>query len=159
LLGFTGYFAGFREPIVLAGIAMLEIFDTKNVKQWFALGVSAVFAAMLGTLWMAIRVEYRRDYVNMDNFEISRSAKFRNFESLTSNYLSSDMSSVWSSADQLVDRMWTVYYPALAVERVPSQLPHTNGQIVGAAVTHILTPRVFFPNKPDLQSDSEKVRK
>jgi hypothetical protein len=55
--------------------------------------------------------------------------------------------------------MWTIYYPALAVERVPSILPHTNGAILNDALTHIVTPRVFFPDKPELMSDSEKVRK
>jgi hypothetical protein len=124
LLGFTGFFAGFREPIVLAAIAILEIFDSRSPRQWLALSTAAVVAVCLGLLWMAIRVDFRRDYLNLDNFEISRSAKFRNFESLAANYLHSDMDTIWYSADQLVERMWTVYYPALAVERVPSQLPH-----------------------------------
>jgi hypothetical protein len=42
---------------------------------------------------------------------------------------------------------------------VPSILPHTNGAILADALTHIVTPRVFFPDKPELMSDSEKVRK
>jgi hypothetical protein len=29
-LGITGFFAGFREPLVLAGLAMLEVFDRRN---------------------------------------------------------------------------------------------------------------------------------
>jgi hypothetical protein len=45
------------------------------------------------------------------------------------------------------------------VERVPSVIPHTNGSILSSALTHIVTPRVFFPDKPELMSDSEKVRK
>ena len=55
--------------------------------------------------------------------------------------------------------MWIVYYPSLAIARVPSVLPHTNGAILNTALTHIVTPRVFFPDKPDLMSDSDKVRK
>ena len=54
--------------------------------------------------------------------------------------------------------MWTIYYPALAVERVPSVLPHTNGAIFYDALVHVVTPRVFFPDKPELMSDSDKVR-
>ena len=63
------------------------------------------------------------------------------------------------TTDSLVDRMWTVYYPALALKRVPSVLPHTDGAIIGAALTHIVTPRIFFPNKGELPSDSDEVRK
>ena len=55
--------------------------------------------------------------------------------------------------------MWTIYYPSLALARVPAHVPHTGGSILGAALTHIVTPRVFFPDKPQLQSDSEEVRK
>ena len=29
-LGFTGYFANFREPMILAAIASLEVFDSKR---------------------------------------------------------------------------------------------------------------------------------
>jgi hypothetical protein len=63
------------------------------------------------------------------------------------------------TTDSLVDRMWTIYYPALALKRVPSVLPHTDGAIFGAALTHIVTPRIFFPNKGELPSDSDEVRK
>jgi hypothetical protein len=158
MLGFTGFFAGFREPIVLCGIAILEIFDHHNVRQWFALGAAGAAVVALGLLWMAIRVDFRREYVTMDNFEISRSAKLQNFQNLSSAFLQSDADTMLASADKLVDRMWTIYYPALAIERVPRVLPHTDGRMFTSSVTHILTPRIFFPNKPNLQSDSEKVR-
>ena len=61
--------------------------------------------------------------------------------------------------DNFVDRMWPIYYPALAVSRVPGTLPHTDGAIVSAAIRHITRPRVFFPDKGELSSDSEMVRK
>lgn len=159
VLGMTGFFAGFREPIVLAALATLEIFDRRNVRHWTLLAAASVCTIALGILWMGIRTEYRRDYVDLDNFEVSRSTRLNNLESLTSAWLRTDADSIWYSADKLVDRMWTIYYPALAIDRVPSHLPHTNGEILSAALVHIVTPRVFFPGKPDLQSDSEKVRK
>jgi len=61
--------------------------------------------------------------------------------------------------DQLVDRLWAVYYPALAVARVPAVVPHSNGQLMWTTVQHLLTPRLFFPEKPILASESELVRK
>jgi hypothetical protein len=59
----------------------------------------------------------------------------------------------------VVERVWAIYYPALAVERVPSVLPHTNGEIIEGALSHLVTPRILFPDKGDLPSDSEMVRK
>jgi hypothetical protein len=157
-LGLTGFFAGFREPLVLAALAFVEIFDRRNVRHWLAVSAAAACAVVLGMLWMAVRGDYRKNFVAVDNFNASRSARFQNIESLTKEWLSGDRDAIWESADSLVDRMWTVYYPALAVARVPRLIPHTNGSILYAGLVHIVTPRVLFPDKPDLPSDSDKVR-
>jgi hypothetical protein len=159
VLGITGFFAGFREPVVLAVLAVLEIFDRRNKRHWLAIGVGGVAAVMLGLLWMSIRTEYRKEYVEVDKFQSSRSARVERIGSLTSEFINSESTDLWRATDTLVDRLWTVYYPALALARVPRVLPHTNGAIVGAAMVHIVTPRVLFPNKPELPSDSDEVRK
>ena len=49
---------------------------------------------------------------------------------LASAFFKSDPTDLWETADKLVDRMWTIYYPALVLARVPSVLPHTNGAIL-----------------------------
>jgi hypothetical protein len=159
VLGITGFFAGFREPLVLAALAVLEVFDRRDREHWVAVTVAMIAAVTLGLVWMGIRGEYRREYTELDQFSQSRSARINRVGDLASGFLNADGSDIWTTADSLVERMWTIYYPALALERVPKVLPHTNGAIVGAALTHIVTPRVFFPDKPELPSDSESVRK
>jgi hypothetical protein len=159
VLGITGFFAGFREPIVLAVLAVLEVFDRRNVRHWAALTVASVVICALGVLWMGIRDDYRREYVEVDQFSGSRSARVNRVSDLTSTFMKTDAEGVMRTTDQLVERMWTIYYPALALRRVPSVLPHTDGAILGAALLHIVTPRVFFPNKGELPSDSDEVRK
>ena len=81
-LGITGFFAGFREPVVLAGLAMLEIFDRRNIRHWGALVAAAAFTIVLGLLWMGIRVDYRREYVDVDDFPtVALGARVGDFES------------------------------------------------------------------------------
>jgi hypothetical protein len=159
VLGITGFFAGFREPIVLAVLAVLEVFDRRNAKHWMALAVASVVICALGVLWMGIRVDYRKEYVEMDQFSGSRNARLNRVQDLTSSFMKNDAGSLLNTIDQVVDRMWTIYYPALALKRVPSVIPHTDGQIIGAALVHIVTPRVLFPDKGELPSDSDEVRK
>jgi hypothetical protein len=159
VLGITGFFAGFREPIVLAVLAVLEVFDRRSARHWMALAVASVAICALGVLWMGIRGDYRREYVEVDQFSGSRNARINRVEDLTSSFMKNDADSLLKTTDQLVDRMWTIYYPALALKRVPSVIPHTDGQILGAALLHIVTPRVLFPNKGELPSDSDEVRK
>jgi hypothetical protein len=158
-LGITGFFAGFREPIVLAILAVLEVFERRNARHWTVLAVAAVSICALGVLWMGIRGDYRRDYAQLDQFSGSRGVRATRVEDLTSTFLKNDTENLLRTTDSLVERMWTVYYPALALHRVPSVLPHTDGAILGAALLHIVTPRVFFPNKGQLPSDSDEVRK
>jgi len=159
IMGITGFFAGFREPIVLVVLAVLEVFDRRNTQHWAAVTVAVVAVGVLGLVWMGIRRDYRREYVEVDQFSNSRNTRVQRVSDLTAAFFKNDASEVWGTADTLVDRMWTIYYPALVLARVPSVLPHTNGAILNDALTHIVTPRVFFPNKPELMSDSEKVRK
>lgn len=159
VLGITGFFAGFREPIVLAVLAVLEIFNQRNARHWLAIGVAIVGVSVLGLVWMGIRADYRREYIAVDQFSGSRDTRVTRVGDLTSNFFKNDATNIWKTADALVDRMWTIYYPALAIARVPSVLPHTDGAILGAALVHIVTPRVFFPDKPGLESDSDEVRK
>jgi hypothetical protein len=159
VLGITGFFAGFREPLVLAGLAMLEIFDRRNMRHWAAAALVGATAVGFGLVWMGIRTEYRHEYVEVDNFRTDRRARISRIGDLASGFFQSDATSLVYTVDSLVDRMWPIYYPALAVSRVPSMLPHTDGAILSAALQHITMPRVFFPEKGSLMSDSEMVRK
>lgn len=159
VLGITGFFAGFREPLVLAGLGMLEIFDRRNVRHWVAAGLVGATAVGFALVWMGIRSDYRRDYVQLDNFKTDRRARISRIGDLTSDFFRSDTDSLMVTLDNMVDRMWPIYYPALAVSRVPASLPYTNGAILSAALQHITMPRVFFPDKAELLSDSEMVRR
>ena len=158
-LGITGFFAGFREPLVLAALGMLEVFDRRNVRHWAAAAVVGITMVGFGLMWMGIRSEYRRDYVQLDNFKTDRRARISRIGDLTLGFFQSDREGVLATVDNFVDRMWPIYYPALAVSRVPGVLPYTNGAILSLALEHITMPRVFFPEKADLLSDSEMVRK
>ena len=158
-LGITGFFAGFREPLILGMLAVLEVFDSRNVRHWAMVSVGLIMAAGMGLIWMGIRGAYRAEYVTMDKFAESRGARVERVRDLTSSFVVGSSDELWHTTDTLVDRMWTVYYPALAYARVPKILPHTDGALFGAALTHVVTPRVFFPEKGELVSDSDMVRK
>jgi hypothetical protein len=155
-LGVSGFFAGFREPIVMGIIALFEIFDPRRVQHFVGLAIFAVALFGISLFWISVRSVYRAEFEN-ETFAQSRSAQFDKMSELSDNWMRT--SNTTDDMDKLVDRMWVVYYPALAVSRVPSVLPHTDGAILFAALQHVLSPRVFFPAKADLKADSELVRK
>lgn len=157
LLGLTGYFAGFREPIAVAALALLESFDSRSVAHWMRIAALSVVAAALGVMWIGIRTTYRAEID--EQVTGSRSERLERVGALSSEWFSSHFDAMMVDVDRLVERIWVIYYPALAVSRVPDVLPYENGAIMLSAVTHVLTPRILFPDKGGLQSDSEMVRK
>jgi hypothetical protein len=156
VLGLTGYFAGFREPLMLAAVALLGSFDRRRLAHWAALIVFGVVMFVTGLMWMAVRTDYRQDFESQA-FAASREARLERIVALTSQWLRQDFGIVYDDLDVFVDRMWAIYYPALAVSRVPSVLPHEHGTILWRALLHIVTPRLLFPDKAVLESDSEMV--
>ena len=45
------------------------------------------------------------------------------------------------------------------MRNVPNDLPFQDGAHIGATVIHVLQPRLFFPDKPPLLSDTDVVEK
>jgi len=159
VLGITGYYAGFREPLIMAALAFLEFFDRRNVRQWITISALVTLMAVLGVAWIGVRVEYRRRFAVDEKFINNRSARIDLLRASISDWAGQSRSEMLQDIDRFVDRMWTIYYPALAVSRVPSVLPHTDGKLMAETLQYVFEPRLFFPNKPDIKSDSEMVRK
>jgi hypothetical protein len=159
VLGLTGYFAGFKDPLIISAIVLAEVFDVRNKSHWLAAAGVTVLGAVLAIMWMGVRSEYRRQIDERDPLLNTKSGRVNRVNALATEFFSSERSQLRDTADQLIDRMWAIYYPALALGRVPTVQPHTNGALIRAALVHIVTPRVFFPDKPDLPSDSDMVRR
>jgi hypothetical protein len=157
-IGFTGYYAGFREPMMMAAVALLETFDRRRLKHWVVVGVLMAVMGSTGVLWMAVRGDYRHD-LDSDAISDSREDRLAHIGKLTRDWLKNDPGQLMENLDFFVDRLWAVYYPALAVSQVPAVLPHENGAILLRALQHLVTPRFLFPDKEGLPSDSEMVRK
>jgi hypothetical protein len=159
VLGITGYYAGFREPLIMAALSFLEFFDRRNVRHWITISALVTLMAVLGIAWVGVRTEYRRRFESDEKFAANRSARIDVLRASINDWAGQSRGEMLGNLDRFVDRMWTIYYPALAVSRVPSVLPHTNGSLMLETLQYVFEPRLFFPNKPDIKSDSEMVRK
>ena len=125
---------------MLAGLGMLEIFDRRNVRHWAA-GLVGATAVGFGLVWMGIRSDYRRTTCN---WTISRPIAGTHLAHRRPDldFFRSDTDSLMVTLDNMVDRMWPIYYPRWPC---PACRPacHTNGAILSAALQHITMPRVF----------------
>jgi len=154
-LGFTGFFADFREPLLVAGLAIFGSMDRRKVSTWVTI-CSIVFLTLASALvWTAIKPIVRKSYES----NASTIGKLNFAMSAAASTVSPGESFMVSHADTLVSRLWSIYYPALALKRVPMIVPYENGAILMSAVDNVLTPRLLNPDKPALPSPSDEVRK
>jgi hypothetical protein len=159
VLGITGFYAGFKEPLIMAALAFLEFFDKRKVRHWVTLSSLAATMAVIGIVWIGVRVEYRTRYSEDEKFSTNRSARIDLMRDSVNRWANQSSQELWANIDRFVERMWTIYYPALAVERVPSVLPHTDGKLMTDMLKFVFEPRIFFPDKPYIMSDSQMVRR
>jgi hypothetical protein len=157
-LGFTGYFSNFKEPLLLAGLAVLESFDTRRAQHWAVGAALVAVLAAASVMWMGVRSDFRQD-IDEQWLDASKSDRLDRMQALLTDWLRHRDDRVLLDTDELVDRAWAIYYPSLAIGRVPAVLPHTGGELMSGALLHLVTPRILFPNKPGLPSDSDLVRK
>jgi hypothetical protein len=156
--GFTAYFAGFREALMMAALAVTEVFQPRRLAHWAALTLVALSVCGAGLLWTGTKAAYRR-HLRDEQMASSSSARFDDIRSLSSAWIDQRPEKLVFDADRMVSRLWAIPYQALALRRVPAVIPHENGQILGRALLHIVTPRLFFPDKGEMPSDSDEVRR
>lgn len=151
--GFTSYFANFREAEVLGALAFFDTFRTRKASYWIALLSLGALIFASATVWTAIKPQYR---FALRTHHLSTTERLHLVADLGDRLSGEDLA---KATDTTVDRLWVIYYPALALERVPQLVPYQNGAIIRGALDFALKPRWLFPNKGILPSDSEEVRK
>jgi len=154
-LGFTGFFADFREPLVIIGVAIFGAMDRKKTATWVIIGSIAFLAIASALIWTSVKPVIRQQYLA----SVSASQRLNNVVELTGSTFSSGIERWKGETDHLISRIWVVYFAGLAYKRVPSIVPYENGAILRSAVDNILKPRLFFPDKPEIASQSDEVRK
>jgi hypothetical protein len=153
--GFTGFFADFREPLAVMGLAIIGSSGRRRRSTWFALALIVSLGFGAAVTWTAIKPIVRAKFSETD----SRSARLAVAVETIGPALKTSGGLWVPQVDKLVSRMWAVYYPALALARVPSIVPYERGLLLLAAIKNVLMPRLLFPEKGELGSDSDKVRK
>jgi len=156
LSGLFGFFSSFKNIIFIAIIVTaMNSQDTRRFFQ-FKTVLLVALTVFLATFWQAVKIDYRF-FLNkgtrtqtvlvspMEQVEFL----FDKVSDLTLNDLSQGLASG-------AERIGYVNFFARVTKIVPAHIPYQNGSLWGEAITHIFTPRLFFPKKPAID-DSERV--
>jgi hypothetical protein len=154
IVGFTSYFGNFKTIFIVAGVASLTIAKIYR-KQTLQIAIVAVpVLLILVAVWTAIKPTYR--------FFLSQGARNQTVTvdmgaSLGAvQKMSGDL-----DADNMIDgmlgsalRISYIEIPSYVMMRVPAILPYQYGALWGRALYQVIIPRLLFPDKPILLSDS-----
>jgi hypothetical protein len=154
-----GFFSGFKTVFLFLAVV---VFAAQVKASGRTIAVAAVFASVLlilGSIWMSIRSEYRA-YLNQGTdrqvVQVSRMEALQRAYTLASNV---SLQEAVQNVEVVALRLSYVEMFAASLEYVPERRPHSEGEIWGQAIQHVLMPRLLFPGKGVLPSDSELTMK
>jgi hypothetical protein len=151
---FLSFFSEFKTPIYVLALVL----PTANVRlaARHVLGGLAVaaLALYLAVVWSAIKGDYRdriSEYKGEQSVSVSTEQQIGE---LVSSVGTVDEAGLLKGWQRLLDRVAYVDYFSYTLEFVPALRRHEEGALWGAAFQHVLMPRLLFPDKPGLESDT-----
>ena len=153
ILSFSGFWASFKDYILVALGAFFTLNRKVSAKAIFATLLTASITFFIFVVWSASKGRYRMYLTGGERSQtVVQTDQIKNISTLW-NIVSEDFStenfseSFERGRDALLYRISYVEYFALALKQVPTFLPHENGQLLQDALEHVLKPRILFPDK------------
>jgi hypothetical protein len=154
-LGMTGFFADFRLVLFVLVGGAIAAYERLSARSLVAIVSAAVLTLILAVFWTS----GKRDYRAFLNAGTGEQVVLRPFderpEYLTEKAAEFDGQKFAEGFENLLERVSYIDFLAATMQRVPEVIPHEGGARMGEAVWHVLTPRILFPDKPEVTSDTE----
>lgn len=154
-LGFSGYFSSFKQVFFMLGITFLTAKVRLKNRDIVPIVSLVLIVFFLAVCWSSIKTDYRQ-FLNQNTGQQVVVVPFmQRIQAVVHMASGLDGERFLDGLDQLARRIAYVEMFARVVETVPRYLPHEEGELWWAAVRHIAFPRLLFPDKPELPSDSD----
>jgi hypothetical protein len=156
VVGSLGFFSGFKSVFFVLLVVALSsplAFRGRRLAITFAITVAL---SCFGVVWSAIKADYR-EYLNQGSEQqiVAVSAE-ESADKLTDLLGNVSWESLTNGLDSMILRVSYTNYFALTLINVPDNVPYEHGALWLGALKHIVTPRLFFPEKASL-SDSDRT--
>jgi hypothetical protein len=159
------YFSDFKTPLILLFLVSLQFWRPWDPKSWtwsiaawtrtVGLAVAALFLMLV---WQAgVKKETRRVYdEGLVNGRLDRAELFvKQVAAAVPEVIDDPRPSI----EILISRLSYIGFFSRVLEYVPAVEPHANGELLQMAMTNAFMPRLVFPSKPVLPSDSYYTRR
>jgi hypothetical protein len=155
-MGFLGFFSTFKYVMFVAIVAAMgATADRRRILHARAVVLITV-GLLLAAGWQAIKADYRQ-YLNQGSASqsvlVSPVARMSFLVNRLTNVTRDGLVEGLRSG---AERTGYLEYFARSIGFVPEQVPYQDGKLWMEAIVHILTPRVLFPEKAEI-NDSVRV--
>jgi hypothetical protein len=159
------YFSDFKIPLILLFLVSLQFWRPWEPKSWkwsiasWTRTIGLVVAALfLMLVWQAgVKKEARRIYdEGLVNGRLDRAELFvKQVAAAVPEVIDDPRPSI----EILISRLSYIGFFSRVLEYVPAVEPHADGELLRMAMTNAFMPRLLFPSKPVLPSDSYYTRR
>lgn len=150
IMGMVGFYGVFREVLLILLIAILLSRPRLNPRFLFIGSALAALAMAMVVFWTAVKPEYRS--LQMAGVLASGTAKVR---FLAEQAVTMDEKVYAEGLDAFAARLSYIDFLSHTLDYIPTYLSHTDGTQTLSAVTHVLTPRIIFQDKPPVAHDTD----
>jgi hypothetical protein len=151
----VGFFSEFKLAFFFAILVLTSVHVRLTAFRAAVVAVAFVTMILTALVWQAIRVDYR-SYLNQGTGQqvvlVGPLDRVTMFAKLASEV---DGDDVTRAIEPLLIRLAYVDYFATVLDYVPAQRRHEGGTLWWRSIVHVLLPRLFYPGKAILPSDSE----
>lgn len=155
----VGYFSEFKTVFFVLTLAVFTARVRLSTGTLIGGGVVLGIMLVLGSAWISVKMEYRDFLTQGERTQrtvVSQDEALAQFVDLVAQL---DRHTIVEGFEPLAQRLAYVDFFALSMDYVPVVKEHENGKVWWDSVRHILMPRILFPDKPVLPSDSEFTMK
>ena len=157
VLAVGGYFSNFKDIFFYAIIAIVGCGLKLKPKELIFIFTAGLVLICMGVVWSAVKIDYR-DFVNGGSSEQIVSVNYPERMSELSRLIGDlDNQELTGGVEKLAHRTMYFEFFGAAIANVPLNIPHTGGEIWGAAVLRSFMPRFIFSDKAPVH-DSELTR-
>jgi hypothetical protein len=159
VLGFTSYFADFKQVFYVMIVAALTVRPKMNVRVVLAFLPLAIACVVLLAAWSEVKMEYRRYLSGGTGQQTVVVGVTDQLGAIADLIWNKGLPNLGDGFDQMLKRTEYTQFFGAAVDHVPASVPYAGGAIWGAALVHIFEPRLLFPDKPSLEADIVNTEK
>ena len=153
--GLIGFFGDFKDVFIVILIGLFAVKSKLRPGNILTGIVVATFLLILGAFWSATKMDYR-EFINQGSRQqVALVPVEERLAFLLNRLFEADGQTLSTGFERLAKRWGYVDFLAATMRNVPAQIPFQDGAQIGGAVMHALQPRLFFPDKPPLPSDTD----